>query len=73
MISGFERFFPHTKMTANGKKMVKPLFQDIKYKIDVLLGNPPFTKGSRLSKKYREFLSNLEIVKKHKFKVNFSQ
>jgi len=59
LISGIERFFPHHKITGNGKKLVKPVYQELKNKIDVLIGNPPFTRGKRLSKGYKTFLSNL--------------
>ena len=72
LVSGIERFFPSVKMTADGRKLVKPVFQELIHSIDVLIANPPFTRGSRLTTRNRKRLKNLDGVKRYELKLNFS-
>ncbi len=74
LISGLTRFMSHDQMTANGLKTVSPIFlptQD--YRVDVLLGNPPFTRGSRLPLNTRDVLKNLDMVRKYNIHCDFKR
>jgi len=74
LISGLTRFMPHDQMTANGSKTVSPIFlptQD--YRVDVLLGNPPFTRGARLPLNTRDVLKNLDMVRKYNIHCDFKR
>nr|QEE16829.1 N-6 DNA Methylase [Candidatus Prometheoarchaeum syntrophicum] len=72
LVSGIERFFPIVKITANERKLVKPVYKKLNHSIDVLIANPPFTRGSRLTPNYRKKLLNLDVVKNNNLKLNFS-
>lgn len=66
--SGIERFFPIKVSNANDKtKKVKNKLPSI----DVLIGNPPFTRCMRVSAQYRTRLLELSLVTKYKLKPNF--
>jgi DNA-directed RNA polymerase subunit F len=74
LISGLTRFMSHDQMTANGSRTVSPIFlptQD--YRVDILLGNPPFTRGSRLPLNTREVLKNLDMVRKYNIQCDFKR
>ena len=74
LISGLTRFMPHDQLTANGTKTVSPIFSPIQdYRVDILLGNPPFTRGARLPLNTREVLKNLDIVKKYDIQCDFKR
>jgi type I restriction-modification system DNA methylase subunit len=74
LISGLPRFTPHDQMTANGSKTVSPVFSPTQnYRFDVLLGNPPFTRGARLPLNTRDVLKNLDMVRKYKIHCDFKR
>lgn len=74
LVSGLTRFLPHDQMTANGSRTVSPVFSPTHdYRVDILLGNPPFTRGSRLSLTTREVLKNLDMVKKYNIQCDFKR
>ena len=74
LISGLSRFLPHDQMTADGLKTISPIFSPINnYRVDVLLGNPPFTRGARLPLNTREALKNLDMVKKYNILCDFKR
>jgi hypothetical protein len=74
LISGLSRFMPHDQLNANGSKTVSPVFSPTRdYRVDVLLGNPPFTRGARLPLDTRDVLKNLDMVKKYNISCDFKR
>ncbi len=72
LITGLTRFSVKTQETPDGRKKVSPIFSPNKdYRVDVLLANPPFTRGSRLSEPTKAFLRHLRIVEDYSIPTNF--
>ncbi|HME51043.1 MAG TPA: N-6 DNA methylase [Candidatus Lokiarchaeia archaeon] len=65
-ILGLGRFINATQETPDGRKTVSPIFSPEKdFRVDVLLANPPFTRGSRISTITRDRISKLDMVEKY--------
>ena len=74
LIHGLTKFFNSAQATADGKRKVSPIFApDKDYRVDILLGNPPFTKGERLSLQTREVLKGLDMVQKYDIRCDFKR
>ncbi|HME56640.1 MAG TPA: N-6 DNA methylase [Candidatus Lokiarchaeia archaeon] len=73
LILGLTRFLPPSQETPDGRKSISPIFSpDKDYRVDVLLANPPFTRGSRLSNTTKDMLKKLDMVEKYKLKPSFA-
>jgi hypothetical protein len=69
---GMTRFQQHEHVSPNGKMKVDPQTAYESFRpVDILLANPPFTRGSRLSERQREKLRGLPLVKEYGYKPNF--
>ncbi|OGD58691.1 hypothetical protein A3K78_09420 [Candidatus Bathyarchaeota archaeon RBG_13_52_12] len=69
---GMTRFQQHEHVSPNGKMVVDPQTAYDSFKpVDILLANPPFTRGARLSERQREKLRGLPLVKEYGYKPNF--
>jgi type I restriction-modification system DNA methylase subunit len=72
LISGLTRYFSHTQQSPDGRIQVSPIFApDTDYRSDILIANPPFTRGTRITESERNVLRALQLVKKYDFKANF--
>lgn len=74
MISGITRYDNHTQYTPEGLREITPRFTpDKNYRVDVLLANPPFTRGSRLTLTTRSMLKQLNMVRQYKIQCDFKR
>ncbi len=73
LTTGITQYFAHARETPDGRVVVPSAFAPNKQqkRVDVLLANPPFTKGARLSESTKTVLKQLNLVQEHKLKITF--
>ena len=71
-LESFLESYIHYGYSGTGEKQVVGIYERLKKGVDVILANPPFTKGNRLSEETKGRLKHLlSLIKVKGFKPNF--